>query len=182
MTGNGAMADAAALIEPLIPALRRYAYGLLRDRAAADDLVQDALERAIGRWSQRRPDRNARSWMFAIVHNLAINRMRQRARRGAHMPIDDVEEAAFAHPPTQEIALRHREVLAAMDTLPPDQKGILLMVSVEGLSYAEVAEALGTPLGTVMSRLARAREKLLRLADADPTDSGARRPHLRRVK
>ncbi|RYI34019.1 MAG: RNA polymerase sigma factor, partial [Acetobacteraceae bacterium] len=65
------MNDIAQLIEPLIPALRRYARALLRDRSAADDLVQDGLERAIGRWHQRRADGNARSWLFAIVHNLA---------------------------------------------------------------------------------------------------------------
>src|ERR1700737_2709215 len=84
------------LIEPLIPALRRYAHGLMRDRATADDLVQDCLERAISRWHQRREDNDPRSWIFTILHNLAINRMRQKQRRGPHIPLEDADEDSLA--------------------------------------------------------------------------------------
>src|SRR5580698_2855603 len=96
------MKDMMQLVEPLIPALRRYARSLLRDRAAADDLLQDCLERAITRWHQRRADGDARTWLFTILHNLAITRLRQTARRGAHLALDEADESVTARPPTQE--------------------------------------------------------------------------------
>lgn len=105
------------LIEPLIPALRRYARALMRDRAAADDLVQDSLEHAIGRWHQRRPDGDVRAWIFTILHNLAINRLRQAQRRGRHIAIEDADAAVLARPPTQEAALQHRDLLQALAAL-----------------------------------------------------------------
>ncbi|MBP0495589.1 RNA polymerase sigma factor [Pararoseomonas indoligenes] len=173
----------ARLIEPLIPALRRYARALLRDRGAADDLVQDGLERAIGRWHQRRHDGDARSWLFSIVHNLAVNRMRQSTRRGPHLPLDAAAEAATGLPPTQEQGLRHRDLLRALESLPEEQRSVVLLVSVEDLSYAEVAETLKIPLGTVMSRLSRGRERL-RQAMEGAEAAGMPHPqsHLRRVK
>lgn len=176
------MKDMMILVEPLIPALRRYARSLLRaDASAADDLVQDCLERAITRWHQRRADGDARTWLFTILHNLAVSRLRQAARRGWHVPIDDADEAATARPPTQEAGLRHGELLRALDTLPEEQRSVLLLVSVEDLSYAEAAKVLDVPIGTVMSRLSRARERLQRTMDADAPASG-RAPTLRRVK
>ncbi len=96
------MNDMMRLVEPLIPALRRYARSLLKDRAAADDLVQDCLERTITRWHQRRTDGDARTWVFTILHNLAINRRRQSARRGRHIPIDDMDEVAASERPAQD--------------------------------------------------------------------------------
>jgi RNA polymerase sigma factor (sigma-70 family) len=154
------MNDMMLLIEPQIPALRRYARALLRDRSTADDLVQDCLERAIAYWQQRRQDGDARTWLFAILHNLAVNRMRQTARRGEHMGLEQAGDAVLARPPTQESQLVQRDILRALATLPEEQRSVLLLVSVEELSYAETARVLGIPLGTVMSRLARAREKL----------------------
>src|SRR5689334_8147030 len=85
------MKDMLVQVEPLIPALRRYARALVRDRAAADDLVQDCLERAVSRWHQRR-DGSVRAWLFTILHNLAVSQFRQAATRGRHMPIDDAGE------------------------------------------------------------------------------------------
>jgi RNA polymerase sigma factor (sigma-70 family) len=154
------MNDMKLLIEPQIPALRRYARALVRDISSADDLVQDCLERAISHWHQRREDGDARTWLFAILHNLAVNKMRQTARRGDHAGLDQVDEAALARPPTQESQLMQRDILNALATLPEEQRSVLLLVSVEELSYAETARVLSIPLGTVMSRLARAREKL----------------------
>src|ERR1700743_2233494 len=84
--------DMMVLIEPMIPALPRYARALLRDRSLADDLVQDCLERAITRWHQRRPDGDARTWVFTILHNLAINQQRRTTRRGPHVPIEDASD------------------------------------------------------------------------------------------
>lgn len=179
------MKDMMLLVEPLIPALRRYARSLMRaDAAGADDLVQDCLERAITRWHQRRADGDARTWLFTILHNLAVNRMRQRARRGWDVPIDDAAEAATARPPTQEAGLRHRELLRALDQLPEEQRSVLLLVSVEDLSYAEAAKVLDVPIGTAMSRLSRGRERLRRIMEAEasgrPATLGS--PTLRRVK
>jgi RNA polymerase sigma factor (sigma-70 family) len=170
------------LIEPLIPALRRYAHGLMRDRATADDLVQDCLERAISRWHQRREENDPRSWMFTILHNLAINRMRQKHRRGPHIPLEDADEDSVALEPPQEDELRHDDLMRALDCLPEDQRAILLLVSVEDLSYAEAAKVLKIPIGTVMSRLARARERLRRALEGEPKGVAALGAHLRSVK
>src|ERR1700743_1877051 len=103
--------DMVGVLEPLIPALRRYARALLGDRTAADDLVQDCLERAISHWHQRRADGDTRNWVFTILHNLALNQMRRTRRRGQQVPIEDVADAAVARPPAQEDALRQRDLL-----------------------------------------------------------------------
>ncbi len=173
------MNDMMLLIEPQIPALRRYARALVRDRAAADDLVQDCLERAIGKWHQRRQEGDPRTWLFTILHNLSVSRFRQTARR-RDVPLDDADEGATAQAPTQEQGLIHQDLLRALASLPEDQRSVLLLVSVEDLSYAETAKALGIPVGTVMSRLSRAREKLLKTmaAEAPPVS----RPNLRSIK
>lgn len=170
------------LVEPLIPSLRRYARSLLRDQSAADDLVQDCLERVISRWHQRRTDGNARTWVFTILHNLAINRMKQTARRGVHVTVDDMDEAAFATAPAQENRLHHRAVVDALSGLPEDQRSVLLLVSVEDLSYAETASILDVPIGTVMSRLSRARHRLAQILDERPDRLASTGTVLRRVK
>jgi RNA polymerase sigma factor (sigma-70 family) len=176
------MNDMVELVGPLVPALRRYALSLMRDRPAADDLVQDCLERAISRWHQRREDGDAKAWVFTILHNLAINRLRQAERRGRHVAIDDVDESVVARPATQDDALRHRDLMRALNELPEEQRGVLLLVSVEDLSYAEAARVLDIPIGTVMSRLARAREKLRRAVDGTDEAPALLGPRLRRVK
>ncbi|HWX48506.1 MAG TPA: sigma-70 family RNA polymerase sigma factor [Roseomonas sp.] len=172
------MTDMVRLLEPMIPALRRYARALLRDRSAADDLVQDGLERALSRWHQRRIDGDARSWVFAILHNLAMNRMRQISRHGPHLTLEDAPEPGL--PPLQESGLRHRDLLRALNVLPDEQRSVLLLVAVEDLSYAEVATVLGVPVGTVMSRLARGRERLRQAMEGEATLT--EKPHLRRIK
>jgi RNA polymerase sigma factor (sigma-70 family) len=176
------MNDMQRLIEPLIPPLRRYARALMKDRAAADDLVQDCLERAIGRWHQRRADGNARTWIFTILHNLAINRFRQTVFRGKHLPLDDADDVALGQPASQEDQLKYSDVLEKVSQLPDEQRGVLLLVAVEDLSYAEAARVLDIPIGTVMSRLSRARERLLILMEGDDDRVVPLNPHLRRVK
>ncbi len=173
------MRDMMLLVEPLIPGLRRYARALLRDASAADDLVQDCLERAISRWHQRRPDGDARTWMFTILHNLAMNRLRQNKRRGQHIALEDAAEATLGQPATQEAGLHQTDIVNAVERLPEEQRVVLLLISVEDMSYAEAAKTLGVPLGTVMSRLSRARERLRQdLAyERRPTTT-----HLRSVK
>lgn len=174
------MNDMMRLIEPLIPALRRYGRALLHDRTAADDLVQDCLERAITRWHQRRAEGDVRTWLFAILHNLAVNQMRRTASRGSHVPIDTADDTAVARSPDQESGLRYRELLRQVAELPQEQRSVLLLVSVEDLSYAEAAGVLGIPIGTVMSRLSRAREKLAITLHEDSGAAPVR--HLRRIK
>lgn len=175
------MKDMMLLVEPLIPPLRRYARSLLRDQAAADDLVQDCLERVIGRWHQRRADGDARTWVFTILHNLAINRLKQTARRGRHVMLEDADDAVLARPATQEDGWRQRDLQKGLAALPEDQRSVLLLVSVEDLSYAEAAKVLGIPVGTVMSRLARAREKLMKTMDGENVIS-LHSPNIRRIK
>jgi RNA polymerase sigma factor (sigma-70 family) len=175
------MAEVVHLIEPVIPALRRYARTFARDPGAADDLVQDTLERAISRWHQRRSDADTRTWLFTILHNLAVNHLRRAARHGRELPLDDASESDVAVPSTQEHALLHDEILAAVGQLPDDQRSVLLLVSLEDVSYAEAARILDVPIGTVMSRLARARRRLLRLVE-EQREPASDRPHLRRVQ
>ena len=153
------MDDKLHQVEPLIPALRRYARALMRDRASADDLVQDCLERAVSRWYQRR-DGDLRAWLFTILHNLAVNQFRKSASRGRHVPIDETNEDSFGEAASQEQKLMYQDVLAKLARLPEDQREVLLLVAVEDLSYAEAAKVLGIPVGSVMSRLSRARERL----------------------
>ena len=168
-------ADLIATVQPLIPALRRYARALLRDRDDADDLVQDALERAMARWHQRREAGSVRAWLFAILHNLAMDRLRRHARRGIAGPIEGVSEAALSIPPDQEAAIRRGDILSLVALLPEEQRAVLLLIGVEELSYAEAAAVLGVPQGTVMSRLSRARERLRRMMEEVPRVSSALR-------
>ena len=176
------MTRIAALLEPLIPALRRYAFALTRDRTAADDLVQDTLERAISRWVLRAGDAELRAWLFAILHNLFIDGQRAHRRRPLHDALDDEADGAGT-PATQEASLIGRDTLAQFGALSHEHQAILLLVGVEGLAYASVARVLGVPLGTVMSRLSRAREQFRRLMDGERvTGRPDVRPGLRRVK
>ena len=161
------MTDLIERIEPMIPALRRYARALLRDAELADDIVQDCLERVIARWSQRRDTDEPRQWTFAILHNLAVDAMRRRARRGVHLAIEEVDEREMAVAGQQEDGLRHDELVRALEALPPEQRSVVLLVSVEDMTYAEAARALDIPLGTVMSRLSRGRERLQRALDGE---------------
>lgn len=168
-------------LEPIVPALRRYARGLTGARADADDLVQDCLERAIGRWHQRRSDDDTRAWVFSILHNLAMTRLRRARLQPPHLTLDDSDEGELSYAASQEDRMRYRDLLATLALLPDEQRAVLLLVAVEKLSYQDAARTLDVPIGTVMSRLSRARERLSRLLAAEPR-SGSARPHLRSVK
>ncbi|WP_454634141.1 sigma-70 family RNA polymerase sigma factor [Bradyrhizobium cenepequi] len=161
------MKDMLVQVEPLIPALRRYARALMRNRASADDLVQDCLERAVSRWHQRR-DGSVRAWLFTILHNLAADQFRQAASRGRHVPIEEAGERELSGAASQEHRLIYQDVLDKLARLPEEQRSVLLLVAVEDLSYAEAAKVLNIPVGTVMSRLSRARERLQQ--ELDGTD------------
>jgi RNA polymerase sigma-70 factor (ECF subfamily) len=142
-----------------IPRLRRYARGLLRDAEAADDLVQETLLRALrGRAGFTRPD-NLRAWLFTILLNIRRNELRSLARRPRIVPLDDML-APPGRDGAQEPSAELRRVLAALAELSEELREALLLVAVEGLSYRETAEVLAVPIGTVMSRLHRARKRL----------------------
>jgi RNA polymerase sigma-70 factor (ECF subfamily) len=163
-------------IEDCIPALRRYAWTLMRNRDDADDLVHDCLLRALDKLHTRRGDADIRPWLFTIMHNLFVSQHRRRKARPVAEPLDESHEASASLRADQEDRLHWRDLLRGLARLPEEQRSVVLLVSVEDLSYAETAEVLGVPIGTVMSRLARGREKLRIF-----TDSEARSP-LRRVK
>ena len=158
-----------------LPRLRRYARALLRDPVTADDLVQSCVERALGKQRLFKPGTNMRAWLFTIMHNVHINMARKQMQTANTMPLDQAAELP-ATPPSQEDALRVRDLAAALEQLPDEQRQVVLLVGLEGLSYKETANVLAAPVGTVMSRLARGREKLR----ASLEGNGA--PHLRRVK
>lgn len=141
-----------------IPSLRRYARGLVSDPDRADDLVQDTLERAWSRFSlwQRRSE--VRAWMFGIMHNHFIDRVRAQRSRPEDSAGDDLPE--LPQRPQQTDGLEVRDLDRLLQRLPPEQREVLLLVSVEELSYQEVATITGVPVGTVMSRLSRARGRL----------------------
>lgn len=172
------MEDMVHLIEPVIPGLRRYANALVRNSAEADDLVQDCLERAVLRWSQRRAGGDTRSWLYTILHNLAVSRWRKLRRRGQTTTMDAVDPAFLSVPPDQEQGVARADVLRALDRLPDEYRTVILLVTVEGLSYADTARVLDVPPGTVMSRLSRGRARLA----AALADTEAAVPRLRRVK
>jgi RNA polymerase sigma factor (sigma-70 family) len=170
------MASSLALMEECIPALRRYASALLRDRQEVDDLVHECLVRALDRLHTLRNDAEIRPWLFAIMHNLYVSRFRRKQTQGQPLSIDAVAEQVPAVHPRQEEHLRAQDVMRAVERLPEDHRTVLLLVTVEDLSYAEVAQVLGIPIGTVMSRLARARERVRRDTEGRPS------PELKRVK
>ena len=156
-------------VEAMIPALRRYARALARDADIADDLVQDTLVRAL-RSERLFLGGDVRSWLYTILTNLNRNRLRSLSRRPLHSPLEENDAPDLAGPEAGS-----RDIERALATLVEDQRNALLLVVLEGLSYREVAEVQGVPIGTVMSRLARARVQIKGFLDGE-------RPALRRVK
>ena len=149
------MNEAERLVD-LIPRLRRYARALVGDRASADDLVQDTLERAWAKLHLYRRGTDLRAWLFTVMHNVHVNKVR--ATRVTDTLDDEMPELALRAP--QGDALVVRDLDRAIALLPAEQRAVLLLVTLEDMSYDEVARTLGIPIGTVMSRLSRAREKL----------------------
>ena len=148
-------------VQAAIPALRRYARALTRDAEIADDLVQDTLVRAL-RSEHLFHEGDVRSWLYTILTNLNRNRLHTLARRPPLAPIEEEEVPGMTGPETGA-----RDIERALATLVEDQRAALLLVVLEGLSYREVAEVQGVPIGTVMSRLARARARLIAILGAD---------------
>ena len=161
-------------LRELIPRLRRFALSLTRHASNADDLVQNCLERALGSVAAKRPDGDLRAWLFTILYRQFVDNHR-RSRRYARM-LEFFTGRDDTQPSTERTVLA-QSTLEAFDQLATEQRALLLWVSVEGLSYKQVAEILDVPIGTVMSRLSRARNALRQLSEGEIT-----RPALRRLK
>lgn len=145
-------------LEQQLPALRRYARVLAGNRHDADDLVHDCIERALQNAGSLRNEEKLRQWLFSILHNRFLNLVRRAKLRGEQAQSDTEPEICVQPGQTNKVYLR--QVLAAIDRLPNDKRAVLLLVAVEGFSYEATAQILDVPLGTVMSRLSRARADL----------------------
>lgn len=156
--------------------LRRYARALTGDRWAADDLLQDTLERACSRWRLWVAGSDLRAWLFTLMHNLFIDEARRALRRPT-VPLDEQALASLSHEPATAQAL---DLQRCLMRLPDDQREVLLLVTLQDLGYEEVARITGVPIGTVMSRLSRARARLREMMDGQ--DQAGARPALRRMK
>lgn len=142
-----------------IPGLRRYARALLGGhKENADDLVQDTLERAYVKWNLFRVGSELRPWLFSIMHNIFINDIQRSKNRASTSSIDDALDVSTPAP--QENHVQAREILGAVGRLAPELRDVLVLVSVEEFSYADAAKILNVPVGTVMSRMFRARSQL----------------------
>lgn len=159
------MSDDDGLITQQIPRLRRYARALTGERSAADDLVQDTLERALSRYHLWRRGSDLRAWLFTIMHNIHVNQARSRARhRHEALEADAAAEALGRRDPDW---LELRDLASALARVPEEQRAVLLLVGLEQFTYDEAARVLDIPIGTVMSRLSRARERLRLLVSGD---------------
>lgn len=167
------MQETKWLIAREIPRLRRYALALTRDPAAADDLVQDTLERALRKRHLWRRKGSLRGWLYRILYHVFLNQGPRRRRHAREVDLDDAPEPVA--PGSAEAALVRRDIVAAMQDLPAEQRAAIALTAVEGLSYDEAAAALDIPVGTLRSRLSRGRERLRESFDATE-------PHLREVK
>ena len=162
--------DAKGLPHPelvaAIPRLRRYARVLTGDAVRADDLVQDTLARA---WEKRhlwREGSDLRAWLFTIMHNVHVNQIAMARREASNVSLDDDAGSVSWQPPVRANQLERvelMEIVEQMGRLPGDQREVLMLAAVEEMRYEDIASVLAIPIGTVMSRLSRAREKLRRL-------------------
>ena len=169
-----------------IPGLRRYARALTGSSWAADDLVQDTLERACSRWRLWLAGSDLRAWLFTIMHNLYVSDVRRASRQrqaGPEVDVDEVAHSLAAPDAAHDLSIDLQRCLLL---LPEEQRTVLLLVTLEDMAYADVARITGAPIGTVMSRLSRARARLQALLDAPAqtqTDvAGAPVHYLHRLK
>ena len=163
-----------------IPRLRRYALALADNREEADELVQDALERALRFLEKWREGDNPRKWLFTIMHNLFIDRKRAIARRSVEVQMEDAGQIADRNDHPANSTIDHIALQKALAQLSPEHREVVLLVGLEGFSYRETAELLDIRIGTLMSRLSRGRERLKELMSEEQN----KRPstHIRRVK
>src|ERR1700732_30392 len=168
------MDDVTSLIEAQIPRLRRYARALLRNPVDADDLVQETLLRALTKAHLWERGTDLRAWLFTMMHNQYVNFVRASARSGHQVSVDVIAE--FGRPGSQMAALELGELKTAIDRLPEEQRAVLLLIGLEGMGYDETPTIMSVPVGTVRSRLSRARETLRQMLDAPERRGGMKRP------
>jgi RNA polymerase sigma-70 factor, ECF subfamily len=152
------MAEFRELLEAQIPRMRRYAIALTRNEDRADDLVHDALVRALAKQHLWEPGTDLRAWLFTILHNLRVNDVRRGVREGTAVDIEHMPEVAAPTDPSARLTLT--ELDRAIGRIPEDQRQVILLVGLEGMSYEDAAAVVGVPVGTVRSRLSRGRDAL----------------------
>lgn len=157
---SSAHQDPKELIVELLPALRAFARSLTRNPAEADDLLQETLVKALDKIHQFTPGTNMKAWLFTIERNVFYSRYRKRCREGGQVAEDAIE---LSCEPEQEWMMKMKAMHRALDQLPEDQREVLVLVSGAGLSYVKAAEVCGCALGTIKSRVSRARARLLTL-------------------
>jgi len=161
------MSEFCRLVEEQIPRLRRYARALIRmNQSAADDLVQETLTRAVAKQHLWEPGTNLRAWLFTLMHNQHVNDVRRSVREGTTVDIDDVQNA-MASQSDASASMLLRDLERGLAALAIEQRQVILLVGLEGMSYEETAAVLGVPVGTVRSRLSRGRDALRKLMDMD---------------
>src|ERR1700761_7856430 len=148
------MADIYRRIEEEIPRLRRYARALTRDVTAADDLVQDCLARALSKVHLWQEGTDLRAWLFTILHNQYVNHVRRGVREGVSVGLSETETRLTAGP-SQQARLQLRDLDRALSRLPEEQRQVILLAGMEGMSYDEMAAVMDVPVGTIRSRLSR---------------------------
>jgi len=168
------MSDTKTQLIAMLPRLRRFCRGLTGSTVEGDDLVQMACERALSRLDQWQEGTRLDSWLYRIAQTVWINKMRQEKSRNTSPDLDAVA-AAVGGDTRQEVEARdlHQKTMAALQTLPSEQREVLVLVCVEGFSYRQVAETLDLKIGTVMSRLSRARIRLWEMVHGKPEASSA---------
>ncbi len=162
------MNEFGRLLESEIPRMRRYARALTRNTAKADDLVQSSLVRALEKQHLWQPGSNLRAWLSTILHNQHVNDVRHSLREGSLGPVEDAEPV-WRVDPVVDASLQLRDLQRGINTLSHEQREVLLLVGLEGMRYEQVATILGIPVGTVRSRLSRARTTLRLLMDGAKT-------------
>jgi len=160
-------------LRELIPRMRRFAVSLTRNPSTADDLVQSSLEKALSAWTDKRAEGDLRAWLFAILYRQFLDAHR-RSRRYRRMLDFFTGASEDDYQPSVERTVVAQSTLQAFERLNTEQRALLLWISVEGLSYKEVAAILDVPIGTVMSRLSRARQALRQLSDGEITPPALR--------
>jgi RNA polymerase sigma-70 factor (ECF subfamily) len=166
----------AAALAAQLPALRRYAIALVRDPTAADDLIQDCIERALRQAAKLEDMQRIGGWLRTILHNLYVDDLRRQRRKGTRVELETLDLVREL-PPRDHAAIIDFD--RAMGKLSVEHRQVLLLVGLEGLNYREVADELAVPIGTVMSRLARAREKLRHVMEENQRSPSSIGEHLR---
>ncbi len=159
-----------------LPYLRRFARGLCGDASLADDLVQDCVERALKKNHLYDPERPFRAWLYAVLRNIYVSNWRRNAKFTGAKNVDDLVGLEGSVQPDQDSNFSITLITEALDTLPAQQREVLVLISLEEMSYKDASEIIGVPIGTIMSRLSRARSHLQNILEKRGT------PVLRRVK